>query len=74
MQALGENRFRTTLAFRVPADRRYRVLAAAVRRRELPSDWLRRVTDQALVREGLLPTSDPAEEHRRTAVEPPPSL
>ena len=62
MQALGENRFRTTLAFRVAADRKFRVLAAAARSRELPSDWLRRVTDEALKREGLLPQVDRTDE------------
>ena len=73
MQTATDNQFRDTLAFRVARDRRYRVLAAAARHGEMTSDWLRRVTDEALRREGLLPTGDPAEVHRRTAVEPPPS-
>ncbi len=72
VQTAGEELLDSTLAFRVPAERRYRVLAAAARHGEMISDWLRRVTDEALRREGLLPTGDPAEEHRRTALEPPP--
>ncbi len=65
MDAQAEYQERTaTLAFRVAADRKFRVLAVAARNCELPSDWLRRVTDQALRQEGLLPTGDPAEKHR----------
>ncbi len=42
-----------TVAFRVPVDRKHEVYAAAARRNELPSDWLRRAVEQALEEEHL---------------------
>ena len=42
-----------TVAFRIRRDRKYEVAAAAARRDESPSDWLRRAVELALEEEWL---------------------
>lgn len=46
-----QTRKRETVAFRVPEDRKHMMRAAAARRDEFLSDWLRRAADAQLRRE-----------------------